>query len=30
MTAGNFAPVPGTAGLPKLVLVAGDGARAAL
>jgi glucose-6-phosphate 1-epimerase len=30
MTAGNFAPVPGTAGLPKLVLVAGDGARAEL
>ena len=30
MTAENFAPVPGAAGLPKLVLVAGDGARAEL
>lgn len=30
MTAGSFAPVPGAAGLPKLVLVAGDGARAEL
>lgn len=30
MTATNFVPVPGAAGLPKLVLVAGDGARAEL
>ena len=30
MTAGSFVPVPGAAGLPKLALVAGDGARAEL